>query len=484
MRTATTRARNRAPSANGDRPTAAHPPAEERAAIGRAARARVSRRSQAEWAPPGDRESPLAILERQDATRLPELIPIKYGRMLESPFAFYRGSAAVMAADLGSMPSTGLRVQLCGDAHLANFGAFASPDRALVFDLNDFDETVPGPFEWDVKRLAASIEIAGRHRGFRKRERRAAVTAAVAQYRTAMQRFAQMGHLAIWYLRMDERTLMAAIQHQVPAETIDRLKRGAAKARSKDHLRALARLTETKSGSLRFASQPPLLVPVEELLPAADSRDVVREMNLLLADYRQTLSGAARRLIEHYRFTDMARKVVGVGSVGTRAWVLLLTGRDDQDPLFLQVKEAQASVLEPFAGSTRFSNRGRRVVEGQWLIQAASDIFLGWIRVNGIDDRGRDFYVRQLWDWKASADLETLDAEGLILYARMCGWTLAHAHARSGDPAAIAGYLGRRDVFDRAMVEFAVRYADQAERDFAELGSAVKAGQVEAQRGI
>jgi uncharacterized protein (DUF2252 family) len=457
----------------------------ERAELGRAARRRVTRSSQADCEPAPDRESPLAILARQDATRLPELLPIKYGRMVESPFAFYRGSAAVMAADLGSMASSELHVQLCGDAHLANFGTYASPDRTLVFDLNDFDETTPGPFEWDVKRLAASIEIAARHRGFRKRERVTAVAAAARTYREAMQQFAGMGRLAVWYLRMDERTLIAAMQSQAAsAAAIKRVERGAAKARAKDNLRALARLTESDNGTLCFASRPPLLVPVKEIAPDASSDDFVRAMRRLLAAYRKTLIGAAARLAEQYHFVDMARKVVGVGSVGTRAWVVLCLGHDDQDPLFLQVKEAQASVLEPFAGRSRFSNAGRRVVEGQWLMQAASDIFLGWIRVTGLDGSERDFYIRQLWDWKASADVEVMRPEGLVLYARICGWTLAHSHARSGDPAAIGGYLGRRDLFDQAIVAFAARYADQAERDWDELRSAVKAGRIQAEQGI
>jgi uncharacterized protein (DUF2252 family) len=480
-----TAAEKRTSSANGHR--AARTPAatiDERREAGRAARSRMGRRAQADWAPDGGRESALSILQRQDPARLEELVPIRYGRMLESPFAFYRGSAAVMAADLGSMPSSGLRVQLCGDAHLANFGGFASPDRTLVFDLNDFDETLPGPFEWDVKRLAVSIEIAARHRGFRKRDRSAAVLDAVSQYREAMRTFAEMGRLAVWYLRLDERTIVEAVQGKVSEKTLERFRRSGQKARSKDHVRALARLTEHTNGSLRFVSAPPLIVPVEELMPAGDARDVVEHMGIVLAQYRQTLTGAARRVMEQYHYAHMARKVVGVGSVGTRAWVVLFTGRDEHDPLFLQVKEAQASVLEPYAGRSRYSHSGRRVVEGQWLMQAASDIFLGWIRTVGIDNQQRDFYVRQLWDWKRSADIETMDTWAMAAYGRMCGWTLAHAHARSGDATAIAAYLGQRDAFDRALVEFAARYADQAEADYAELREAVDSGAVEAQQGI
>jgi uncharacterized protein (DUF2252 family) len=453
-------------------------------AVGREARTRVRRRSQAEWRPAADREDPIAILQRQDEQRVEDLVPIKYGRMLESPFAFYRGSAAVMAADLGSQPDSGLRVQLCGDAHLANFGGFASPDRELVFDLNDFDETAPGPFEWDVKRLAASLELAGRHRGFRRAERTSIVTQSMREYRDAMRQFAQLGRLSTWYLRMDERNFAAAAEGAVSADTIERFKRSAAKARSKDHLRALARLTERRNGSLRFASQPPLLVPVEDFLPEGDVEPYLAGMRELVGQYKQTLGGAARRLMDQYTFVHMARKVVGVGSVGTRAWVVLFTGRDENDPLVLQVKEAQQSVIEPHAGRSRFSNSGRRVVEGQWLMQSASDIFLGWVRTKGLDDAPRDFYVRQLWDWKRSADLDTIVAPALEVYGRMCGWILAHSHARSGDPAALAGYLGRRDLFDTAMTEFAVRYADQAERDYAALQKAVKTRRVPARSGL
>jgi uncharacterized protein (DUF2252 family) len=451
---------------------------------GRAARARVRRSSQAVWRPAADRESALTILQRQDESRVPDLVPIRYGRMLVSPFAFYRGAAAVMAADLGAQPSSGLIVQLCGDAHLSNFGGFASPDRTVVFDINDFDETLPGPFDWDVKRLAASIEIAGRDRGFRRTERDAAVTAAVAEYRAAMRSFAAMGRLEAWYTRLDERSLAATQVSQLSGKALARAKRSAEKARSKDHVRAFARLTTRVDGQLRIASAPPLIVAIEDLVSAADADRQESFMRALVTSYRQTLTGAARRLVDQYHYAHLARKVVGVGSVGTRAWVILLTGRDEHDPLFLQVKEAQPSVLEPYAGRSRFAHHGRRVVEGQWLMQASSDILLGWVKATGIDGIERDFYVRQLWDWKRSAEIETMTGSMLAGYARMCGWTLAHGHARSGDPTAIAAYMGRSDAFDRAITTFATRYADQAEADFKELKRAAKAGQVEVIRGL
>jgi uncharacterized protein (DUF2252 family) len=444
----------------------------------------MRRSAQAAWRAEPDRESPVAILRRQDATRVRELVPIRYGRMLESPFAFYRGAAAVMAADLGAQPSSGLIVQLCGDAHLSNFGGFASPDRALVFDVNDFDETLPGPFEWDVKRLAASVEIAGRARGFRRADREAAVDAATGEYRVAMQSFAAMGRLEAWYMRLDERSLLAEHVSQAGGKALARFRRSAEKARSKDNVRAFARLTTRVNGDLRIASAPPLIVPVEDIVSAAAAERVQEFMRTLVKAYKRTLTGAARRLMDRYSYQHMARKVVGVGSVGTRAWVILLTGRDEGDPLFLQVKEAQTSVLEPYAARSAFSHHGRRVVEGQWLMQASSDIFLGWVTATGVDGVDRDFYVRQLWDWKRSAEIETMTPPVLAAYARMCGWTLAHGHARSGDPQAIAGYMGRSSTFDRAITAFAARYADQAEADFKELKRAAKSGSIDVQRGI
>jgi uncharacterized protein (DUF2252 family) len=454
--------------------------------MGKEQRSKVRRRDHAGWDPPSDRRDPLEILRQQEVTRVPELVPIRHGRMLESPFAFFRGAAAVMAADLASTPTTGLRVQLCGDAHLSNFGGFASPDRALVFDVNDFDETLPGPFEWDLKRLVASVEIAARDRGFKARDRRAAVLAAAAAYREAMSTFATMKALEIWYTRLDESAVRPIVAERMGQKELKRLDRTAQKARSKDSMRALERLTHVVDGELRIVSDPPLIVPVEELQEASLDRGAAeRVMRHDLDAYCRSLSGASRRLIEQdYRFVHMARKVVGVGSVGTRAWIVLMLGRDTGDPLMLQVKEAEASVLEPYAGKSRYANHGRRVVEGQWLMQAASDIFLGYVNTTGIDGKKRDFYVRQLWDWKRSAEIETMSPRLMEGYVRMCAWTLARAHARSGDPVAITAYIGTSDKFDRALADFADAYADQNERDYAQLVEAVKSGEMEARTGL
>jgi uncharacterized protein (DUF2252 family) len=450
----------------------------ERAAAGRAARSVARRSSHAAWEPPPDREDPVAILERQAATRVPDLVPIRYGRMSASPFAFYRGSAAVMAADLARTPASGLRVQVCGDAHLSNFGAFAAPDRRLVFDLNDFDESLPGPWEWDVKRLAASFAIAGRENGLRRKERAESLLTVTRTYREAMRDFASKPNLEVWYARLDVETAMGEVEDEDP-KVLKRVRKGIAKARLKDSLRALEKLTETVDGELRFRSEPPLLVPAEELAPAGDGRDLREALLEVLDAYRETLPGDRQQLLEGYEFQRIARKVVGVGSVGTRAWVVLLTGAGDRDPLFLQAKEADASVLEPYAGPSRFRNHGRRVVEGQRLMQAAGDIFLGWCRAEGAEGQ-RDFYVRQLWDWKRSAEVERLTQRGLEVYAQMCGWTLARAHARSGDRIALGAYLGGGDSFEEAIAEFAESYADQAERDHEALLAAIEKGRVEA----
>lgn len=451
----------------------------ERAAGGKAARSVARRSAHAEWAPPANRKDPVAIIEAQDAARVPELVPIRHGRMAASPFTFYRGAAAVMAADLATTPISGLRVQTCGDAHLSNFGAFAAPDRRLVFDLNDFDETLPGPWEWDVKRLAASFALAGRDRGFKRSERSAALLASVRSYREAMRGFADSGDLTVWYERLDVEESMGRIEEADPG-SVKRFERGIAKARSKDSTRAMEKLTEVVDGEIRIVSQPPLIVPIEELVPAADAAELEASLRDVLASYRSTLPGDRQHLFDGYDFRRIARKVVGVGSVGTRAWVILLTGRDDEDPLFLQAKEAEASVLEAHAGPSRFRNHGRRVVEGQRLMQAAGDIFLGWCTTVGLDGRDRDFYVRQLWDWKRSIEIDKLTPRGLELYAELCGWTLARAHARSGDRIAIAAYLGAGDSFDRAICRFAEAYADQSERDHAALVDAIDSGRLEA----
>jgi uncharacterized protein (DUF2252 family) len=454
--------------------------APERAATGRAARSEARRSSHAAWEPPEGRADPVAILEQQASSRVAELVPIRYGRMAASPFAFFRGAAAVMAADLAGTPVSGLRVQACGDAHLSNFGAFAAPDRRLVFDLNDFDESLSGPWEWDVKRLAASFAIAGRENGFKRKERGPAVREAGRSYREAMRAFASQGNLDVWYARLDVESVMGEIEAE--PKLTKQVRKGVAKAQAKDSARALAKLTHVVGGELRILADPPLIVPAEELMAAGETRDLEQVLLQVLDSYRASLPGDRQHLLDGYRFRHLARKVVGVGSVGTRAWIVLLTGADDSDPLFLQAKEAEASVLEPYAGASRFENHGQRVVEGQRLMQAASDIFLGWCPAVGFDGGTRDFYVRQLWDWKRSVEVERLTPHGLELYARMCGWTLARAHARSGDRIAIAAYLGGGDAFDLAIAEFSESYADQSERDHAALVTAIEAGRLEAER--
>jgi uncharacterized protein (DUF2252 family) len=447
---------------------------EQRAAIGKAARAEARRSSHAEWSPSADRPSPVDILRAQDDARVPELVPIRYERMLSSPFSFYRGGAAIMARDLAAGPRTGLDAQLCGDAHLSNFGGFAAPDRTHVFDVNDFDETHPGPFDWDLKRLAASLAIAGRAREFDDGGRRAAVLAAIGEYREAMRSFAAMRNVDVWYARLNAEKALARWGSGVARSERRRFEAALAKAESKDSLRAFRKLTREVDGEPRIVSDPPLIVPVEELASSGEVERVGAVMEELVAQYRGTLDAERRVLMEGYRFAHLARKVVGVGSVGTRAWIVLMLGRDRKDPLFLQVKEAGPSVLEPFTEPSRFEHHGRRVVEGQRLMQAASDILLGWVTGDGIDGRRRDFYVRQLWDWKQSADLERMTSKDLVVYGRLCGWTLARAHARSGDRIAIAAYLGGGQVFDRALAEFAQAYADQNERDYAEVVRAME----------
>jgi uncharacterized protein (DUF2252 family) len=394
--------------------------------------------------------------------------------MLTSPFAFFRGGAAIMAADLDSTPATGLRVQLCGDAHLANFGGFAAPDRRLVFDVNDFDETLPGPWEWDVKRLAASAAVAGRERGIGRRGRGDVIRAAVREYRLAMRRFAGMPTVDVWYARLDLERLFERWSRTLPAKGRKRLDRTLSAATRKTSERALAKLTHVVDGERRFLSEPPLLVPIEELLADGDPRGSEEHLFAVLDAYRESLQDDRRHLLAGYRPVHVARKVVGVGSVGTGTWVVLFLGRDVRDPLVLQVKEADRSVLEPFAGATSYESDGERVVAGQRLMQSASDVFLGWTR----DADGRDYYVRQLWDAKGSADLDAIAERELAAYAQICGWTLARAHARSGDRAAIAGYLGGGDNFDRAMESFAEAYADQNEEDYASLSAAVASGAV------
>jgi uncharacterized protein (DUF2252 family) len=456
----------------------------ERELRGKQARLAADLAHHAVFEPTFLRADPVELLERQGPSRVAELLPIRYGRMVSSSFAFYRGAALVMAADLATTPNSGLRVQLCGDAHLSNFGFYASPERNLVFDLNDFDETLPGPFEWDVKRLAASLEIAARSQSFRTKERRAIVMQGVRSYRESMRQFATMPNQAVWYARLDAERFLAELRQAVPPERARQAEAVMVRARTKDSMQVFKKLTHTVDGQPRIISDSPLIVPIEELLPdeaAGQFYDVIGE---LLAAYRSSLISDRRHLFDQYRFVHMARKVVGVGSVGTRAWILLFEGVNSGDPLFLQAKEAQSSVLEQYLGVSEYTNHGERVVAGQRLMQASSDIFLGWQRTNGLDGVDRDFYLRQLKDWKASAEVEGSTPEGMLVYARACGWTLARAHARSGDRVAIASYLGRRDTFDRAIADFSVAYADQNDKDHAALRAAIAEGRIQAQEGM
>jgi uncharacterized protein (DUF2252 family) len=458
----------------------------ERAARGKQARAAVPRDSHAVFDPPPDRPDPIGLLEQQAASRVPELVPVRYGRMMLSPFSYFRGAALPMASDLAGTPVSGLAVQACGDAHLSNFGIFGSAERRLVFDVNDFDETLPGPWEWDVKRLAASLEVAARDNGFPGRQRRQVVAAAAASYRGAMRAFAAMGNLDVWYAHADVDQIRAQFGSALKARQRKQVDKGLAQARSRDSMQAVAKLTRNVDGQPRIISDPPLLVPVDELLPAqADRGELESWLNGLIGSYQRTLATDRRFLLEQFRVADMAHKVVGVGSVGTRCWIVLMLGRDDSDPLFLQVKEAQTSVLSRFAGASKYANQGHRVVAGQRLMQASSDIFLGWQRAAaGPGDQPRDFYVRQLRDWKFSVDIDAMRPRDLRLYGELCGWTLARAHARSGDRIAIAAYLGGSDVFDQAITQFAAAYADQNERDHDALMAAASSGRITAEPGL
>ena len=517
-----------------------HPSLDERLSQGLTARDRTPPSSHAGWSPAADRPDPVGLLEQQDRTREPDLVPVRHGRMMVSPFTFYRGAAAIMTADLAATPAAGLGAQLCGDAHLSNFGAFASPERVLLFDLNDFDETLPGPFEWDVKRMAASFTIAGRNNGFTKADTRAATMASVRAYREAMAEFALMQTMEIWYASMGEDEVMASIRAMAAGtvrqekaakrqekaakrqETVDkrakapkkqekqaakleeadkllekadreqekaartaakRAEKTVAKARTRDSLQALSKLGELVDGQYRIVSQPPIIVPLRDLagtygLSARETEKGIRDQ---FRAYRATLQDDRRHVLEQFQFVDAARKVVGVGSVGTRAFIVLLEGRDAQDPLFLQIKEATASVLEPYVRKSRYRQHGERVVQGQRMMQAASDIYLGWTK--GLDVQ-RNFYWRQLRDMKGSALVEGMVPLGLTYYAHMCGWTLARAHARSGDPVALAEYLGETDAFDTSITNFAARYADQNDRDYEEFVNAVKSGRLEAVEGV
>jgi uncharacterized protein (DUF2252 family) len=457
----------------------------ERSARGKAARAEVPRSSQAAIEFP-ERRDPIGLLEEQAVSRLPELVPIRYGRMLASPFAFFRGGALIMAADLASTPNSGLRVQLCGDAHLSNFGMFGSPERNLVFDINDFDETAPGPWEWDVKRLATSFAIAGRENGFSEAERRATVLATVRSYREAMAAFAVMPNLQVWYASLPVERALQEFSAGVNPKRLKQTEADVAKARTRDSMEALEKLTRVVDGEPRIISDPPLIVPIDELVPdEAEREPIANEVRVLIRRYRRTLETDRKHLLETYRLVDMARKVVGVGSVGQRAWIALFLGADEHDPLFLQLKEAQRSVLEPFVGKSEYANCGQRVVAGQRLMQATGDIFLGWDHTSGgLDGHERDFYVRQLKDWKSSFTIEAARPPGAAAYGKVCGWTLARAHARSGDRIAISSYLGSGDVFDQATAAFAETYADQNQRDYDALKHAVESGRITARTGL
>jgi uncharacterized protein (DUF2252 family) len=462
---------------------------EARRARGREARKRTPRSLHAGWTPPSDRTDPVALLEEQAASRVPELVPIRYGRMLVSPFTFYRGAALLMASDLSTTPDSGMVTQICGDAHLSNFGVFGTPERTMVFDLNDFDETLPGPWEWDVKRLAASFEVGGRSAGFSPDECRDAACTAARSYREQMRKLAEEPVLDAWYERLDAKQLLKLVRGEHHANRADKrqVKRAGAlieKARTKDSAAAFAKLAHVVDGQLRIQADPPLIEPIENLIPDADVRREAEDtMRRLLETYTGTLL-IENHPIREFDYVHMARKVVGVGSVGTRAWVLLLRGRDDHDPLILQAKEAQESVLERFLGASTYASHGERVVAGQRLMQAASDIFLGWQDVEGYDGVTRDFYIRQLLDWKGSVDVDDIEPRGAKLYASLCGQTLARAHSRGGDRVAIAAYLGKSDRFDRAIADFASDYADQNERDYQAFVEAESTGRITALTGL
>jgi uncharacterized protein (DUF2252 family) len=452
----------------------------QRARLGTEARRRVPLKAHRALETSG-RADPVTVIAEQATSRTPELVPLRHHRMLASPFAFFRGGAAIMAGDLAGTPISGIDVHLCGDAHLANFGLFASPERNLLFDLNDFDETCRGPWEWDLKRLAASLVVAGRANGFSEQKNRRTVVTAARSYAEAMAAFADMGNLAVWYARVDEAQAKQIVGGALDDHMRTRLEKSTSKARSRDHLHSLGKLTEVVDGRRRIVADPPLVVPVSTLAPAVGHEEVEAVVVGILEEYAASLDLAHRTLVESYSFVDLARKVVGVGSVGTRCWIVLMRGRDDDDPLFLQVKEAQPSVLaRHLPGRTVPDNQGERVVRGQRLMQAASDLFLGWHRTTGLDGHTRDFYVRQLHDWKGSADLETLTPKGMRAYAELCAWTLARAHARTGDRIAIAAYLGDADEFAEAVADVACAYADVNEHDHARFAAAVQRGELTA----
>jgi uncharacterized protein (DUF2252 family) len=450
----------------------------DREAKGKDARAAAPLESQAEFGPDRSRD-PVGLLLEQDKSRVPELVPIRHGRMLVSPFTYYRGAALPMAADLATTPTSGLRVQLCGDAHLANFGAFASPARRLVFDVNDFDETLPGPFEWDVKRLAASLVVAGRNNGFPAKASRKIVLAGVERYRTAMREFAGQPFLAVWYAHMDVDDTIAQYQSQLKKKRVKAVDKMVAKAHTSDSMKAQRKLTTVVDGQRQIISDPPLIEPVEEVFPDFQASAIYEQIRGVLGKYQRTLQSDRKHLLEQFTLVQAARKVVGVGSVGTRCWIVLMDAGDGTEPLFLQPKEAVASALAAYCGRSHYASHGERVVTGQHLMQAESDIFLGWTHVTGPDGVDHDYYVRQLKDWKFSAPIEQMIPSGMAVYAQMCGWTLARAHARSGDRIALTAYLGNSDKFDQAIADFAEAYADQNELDYAAFQAAAKDGRVQ-----
>jgi uncharacterized protein (DUF2252 family) len=427
---------------------------------------------------------PIGLLLGQAESRVPELVPIRHGRMLTSPFSYYRGAALPMVADLAAAPSSGLRVQLCGDAHLSNFGAFASPERRLVFDVNDFDETLPGPFEWDVKRLAASFAVAARQNGFTAGAQRRILVKVGQAYREAMLTFAQQTSLQVWYARLDIDDYLDEYRTQIKAKGFKAAKALLAKAQTNDSTRALGKLTEVVDGRMRIISDPPTVVAVEQLFSDVDAGMLYALIRNVLSKYRRSLQTDRQHLLEDFDLVQVARKVVGVGSVGTRAWIVFMDSKRGNEPLFLQAKEAQPSVLADYADKSRFHNEGERVVAGQRLMQAQSDIFLGWTKVTGPDGVGRDFYVRQLRDWKASIPIEQMRPPGMIMYAHLCGWTLARAHARSGDRIALAAYLGGSAGFDEAIADFANAYADRNDSDYAAFQTAAAKGRIQATPGV
>jgi uncharacterized protein (DUF2252 family) len=466
-----------------------HLTVDERIARGQDARRQTPRRSHGRWQPAPDRPDPVALLEEQAASRVSQLVPIRYGRMLVSPFTFYRGAALIMAADLAATPVSGVTVQLCGDAHLSNFGLFGTPERRMLFDINDFDETLPGPWEWDVKRLAASFEVMGRDRGFAPADRRAIVMAGVREYRDRMRRAAGMGSLDVWYDHLEAGMLLKLVRKEVRVKRVSKayghaVEEMVAKARTHDSTRVFAKRADEIDGELRIVADWPVIVPIGDVIPSgSDWENPALSIRKLLSSYLRTL-GRQHHPVEEYRYVDAAYKMVGVGSVGTRCFIMLMIGRDENDPLFLQAKEAQASVLERFVGKSAYPHHGQRVVVGQRLMQAATDIFLGWQSITGLDGVTRDYYVRQFQDWKGSADVDSLLVPGATMYSRICGATLARAHARWGDRIAIASYLGKKEAFDRAIADFSAAYANQNERDYAAFAAAVGSGRLTARTGI